>query len=67
MLKITNAVRIFSLSVLRVVTSPHNLNPPLGGFFCGRKVVQYVKRAGGCEYWSFSLLAFSTRVIGMSR
>jgi hypothetical protein len=41
--------------------------PPLSGFFYARKTVQDVKRAGGCEYWSFSLLAFSTRVIGMSR
>ncbi|HCQ2840556.1 TPA: hypothetical protein OHP13_000975 [Escherichia coli] len=35
--------------------------------FCARKTAQNIKRAGGCEYWPFSLLAFSTRVIGMSR
>nr|DAG41385.1 MAG TPA: hypothetical protein [Caudoviricetes sp.]DAP81826.1 MAG TPA: hypothetical protein [Caudoviricetes sp.] len=31
------------------------------------KRTQHGKRAGGCEYWSLSLLAFWTRVIGMSR
>nr|DAY49990.1 MAG TPA: hypothetical protein [Caudoviricetes sp.] len=29
---ITNAVRILSCNVLRVVTSPHSLNPPMSGF-----------------------------------
>jgi len=29
---ITNAVRILSCNVLRVVTSPHSLNPPSSGF-----------------------------------
>lgn len=45
----------------------HPKEPALCGFFCARKTVQNIKRAGGCEYWSLSLLAFWTRVIGMSR
>lgn len=53
--------------MLRVVTLPHSLNQPPSGVFYARKAAQYVKRAGGCEYRSFILLAFSTRVIGMSR
>ncbi|EMV26054.1 hypothetical protein ECBCE034MS14_0875 [Escherichia coli BCE034_MS-14] len=53
--------------MLRVVTLPHSLNQPPNGVFYARKAAQYVKRAGGCEYGSFSLLAFPTRVIGMSR
>ncbi len=43
------------------------LKPAAWRVFCVRKAAQDVKRAGGCEYRSFSLLAFSTRVIGMSR
>nr|EFI3718968.1 hypothetical protein [Escherichia coli] len=43
------------------------LHPSPGGFFYVRKSRQYSKRAGGGEYRSFSLLAFSTRVIGVSR
>lgn len=43
------------------------LKPAAWRVFCAQKAAQDVKRAGGCEYWSFSLLAFSTRVIGMSR
>ncbi len=56
--------------LLYCVKSGHfatQLKPAVRRVFCGRKVVQYVKRAGGYEYRSFSLLAFSTRVIGMSR
>ncbi|KAA3081690.1 hypothetical protein F2Q58_16355 [Alistipes onderdonkii] len=56
-----------AISVLRVVTSPHNLNPPLSGFFVPVNLVQYSKHAGGCEYGLFILLAFYTRVIGVSR
>ncbi len=47
-----------AISVLRVVTSPHNLNPPLSGFFVPVNLVQYSKHAGGREYWLFILLAF---------
>ncbi|EAB0669238.1 hypothetical protein GBS27_22335 [Escherichia coli] len=47
--KIT-AVRKFYLNLLRVVTSPHNLNPPLSGFFVPVNLVQYSKHAGGREY-----------------
>lgn len=43
------------------------LKPAAKRGFYARKAAQYVKRAGGCEHRSFSLLAFSTRVIGMSR
>nr|DAP91895.1 MAG TPA: hypothetical protein [Caudoviricetes sp.] len=39
-----------AISVLRVVTSPHNLNPPLSGFFVPVNLVQYSKHAGGREY-----------------
>lgn len=48
--KKTYAVRIFSFTVLRVVTSPHSLNPPSSGFFVPVKLVQYSKHAGGREY-----------------
>ncbi|MHZ13952.1 hypothetical protein D9D37_15955 [Escherichia coli] len=48
--KKTYAVRIFSFTVLRVVTSPHSLNPPSSGFFVPVNLVQYSKHAGGREY-----------------
>ncbi|KAA0619079.1 hypothetical protein E2K71_26525 [Escherichia coli] len=43
--KIT-AVRKFYLNLLRVVTSPHSLNPPLSGFFCTRNSVAIQKAHG---------------------
>ncbi|KHG92265.1 hypothetical protein PU73_18815 [Escherichia coli] len=61
-----SAVRKKYVSMLRVVTSPHSLNPPRAGFLWLKSVL-YSKRAGGGEYMSFSLLAFLTRVIGVSR
>ncbi|HAH5676127.1 TPA: hypothetical protein HH829_004324 [Escherichia coli] len=49
-LKIINAVRKNSCNLLRVVTSPHSLNPPSSGFFVPVNQEQYGKHAGGREY-----------------
>lgn len=43
------------------------LKPAAVRFFLPWTWGQYGKRFGGCGYQLFTLLAFSTRVIGMSR